>query len=108
EAAQLCGQVLEMDPQNATAHSLMGDVYENHGNLTEALRWYDMALALNPRSEADAAKKARVQELLEARQRRAEWQAAVQAPQPAVAARALVRETILRSVTIAGAAVCAI
>lgn len=108
EAAHLCGQVLEMDPQNATAHSLMGDVYENHGNLNEALRWYDMALALNPCSEADAAKKARVQELLEARQRRAEWQAALQARQPAVSARALVREAILRVTTIVLSAVCAI
>src|SRR5438874_11947086 len=70
EAAALCAEALRLEPDNASAHSLLGDIHENRGNLEEAIHWYDLALALNPQSEADAAKRARVQELLEARRRR--------------------------------------
>ena len=76
EAASLCAEALRLDPRNASAHSLLGDIHENQGNLEEALHWYALALELHPGSDADTAKSARVQELLEARQRRAEWQAA--------------------------------
>src|SRR5262245_37138560 len=82
EAANLCLEVLRLEPRNASAHSLLGDIYENQGTLEAAIHWYDLALGLNPGSEADGAKKARAQELLEARQRRAEWQAAIQRRTP--------------------------
>jgi tetratricopeptide (TPR) repeat protein len=108
EAAELCLEVLRLEPRNPSAHSLLGDVYENQGNLAEAIHWYDLALALSPGSEADAAKKARAQELLEARQRRAEWQAAIQRRSPVIGPGAVLRETVLRIVAIVGAAVCAI
>jgi hypothetical protein len=108
EAASLCAEALRLDPKNASAHSLLGDIHENQGNLEEALHWYALALELHPGSEADIAKSARVQELLEARQRRAEWQAVIHRTGPAPGTAALVREAFLRVVLILGAAVCAI
>lgn len=67
-AAEVCAQVLRLDAQNAAAHSLLGEIYDNQGHLERAIRWYEEALELNPESVADRAKLARAQELLQARQ----------------------------------------
>jgi len=107
EAASLCAEVLRLEPGNASAHSLLGDIHENQGNLEEAVHWYDLALSLNPQSEADTAKRSRVQELLEARRRRAEWQAAIQSRGRAPGAAGALRETVQRIVMVALSAVCA-
>jgi len=107
EAAALCAEVLRLEPGNASAHSLLGDIHENQGHLEEAIHWYDLALGLNRRSEADSAKRARVQELLEARRRRAEWQAAIRSAERPPGWGAALRETVLRILAVAGAAVCA-
>jgi tetratricopeptide (TPR) repeat protein len=108
EAAAACAEVLRTEPDNPSAHSLMGDIYENQGQLEQAIHWYDLALSLNPQSEADAAKKGRVQELLEARQRRADWQAAVRGREVRPGDGPLLREAIQRVIAVVGAAVCAI
>lgn len=108
EAAALCAEVLRLEPGSASAYSLLGDIHENQGNLEEAIHWYDLALRVNPRSEADVAKKGRAQELLEARQRRAEWQAAVQRERVRPGAQALMREAVQRVIAIAGAALCGV
>src|SRR3954471_23342550 len=72
-AAELCAEVLRTDPRNPTAHSLLGDIYQDQGRPEEAQHWYQLALEMNPGSEADQAKLTRAEETLEARRQRAEW-----------------------------------
>ncbi len=42
-ALELCIAVLKAEPENATAHSLLGDIYREQGRLEDAARWYRMA-----------------------------------------------------------------
>lgn len=70
EAAEQCAEVLRRHPTSASAHSLLGDIYENQGRLAEAIHWYQLALELNPDSVADQAKLARAAELQRARMAR--------------------------------------
>jgi hypothetical protein len=56
EAIALCTRVLRLDPANATAHSLMGDIHRDEGNFREALGWFKLAVQLNPDSHADLKK----------------------------------------------------
>jgi hypothetical protein len=67
EAVQQCVEALQRQPANASAHSLLGDIYENRGRLEDAIHWYQVALELSPTSAADRSKLARARELLEAR-----------------------------------------
>jgi Tetratricopeptide repeat len=69
EAVQRCAEALQQQPSNASAHSLLGDIYENRGRLEEAIQWYQLALDLDPASAADQAKLARARERLAARGR---------------------------------------
>ncbi len=48
KATDTCIQVLKADPANATAHSLLGDIYREQGKTEDALRWYQMAVELKP------------------------------------------------------------
>jgi tetratricopeptide (TPR) repeat protein len=93
-AAEQCAQVMRLDPQNAAAHSLLGEIYDNQGHLERAIRWYEEALELNPKSVADRAKLARAQELLQARQQ----------PRPSAARSA--GFSWLRVAGVAGAVIC--
>lgn len=108
EAASLCMRVLQGDPRNASAHSLLGDIYENQGRIEDAIEWYRRALALSPGNEADAAKLARAQELLEARRQRAEWQAVIEGRDQPLLARSAMRESAQNVVMVVGAAVIGI
>lgn len=56
-----CINALRIDPDNVTAHSLIGDIYRSQGKVDEALRWYRLALDISPNSMRD---KARVDELI--------------------------------------------
>jgi tetratricopeptide (TPR) repeat protein len=69
EAVERCTEVLRLDPHNAAAHSLLGDIYENQGRLDKSSHWYQLALEQNPESIADQAKLARVKELQAVRRR---------------------------------------
>ncbi len=51
-----CSEVLGLDPENATAHSLMGDILRDQGRVDDAIEWYKLALDHNPSSEADRRK----------------------------------------------------
>jgi hypothetical protein len=51
-----CSEVLQLDPENATAHSLMGDILRDQGRVDDAIEWYKLALDHNPGSEADRKK----------------------------------------------------
>ena len=55
-AIDLCTEALEIEPQNADVHSLLGDIYKAMDNPAEAARWYQMALDINPDSKPDQAK----------------------------------------------------
>lgn len=55
EATECCIAVLQSDPGSQTAHSLLGDIYRDQGLLDDAIRWYRMALELEP-NVSDAAK----------------------------------------------------
>src|SRR5690349_7663156 len=75
EAADQCAAVIRGDPSSATAHSLLGDIYQDQDRLEEARHWYRQALELNPAGSGEKAKLARVEEALEARTRKAEYEA---------------------------------
>lgn len=108
EAADQCAEVLRIDPRNATAHSLLGDIYQDQGRPRDARHWYQLALEMNPASTADRAKLARSDETLEARRQRAEWEAVIEGRAQPIATSLAVRESVQRIVALAGAAVCGI
>jgi len=108
EASEECTRVLERAPGNATAHSLLGDLYLDQGRVEEARHWYQLAIEFNPQSEADRARLARAEELLEARRQRAQWEAVIQGRSQPVSTHLLVRESVQRILAIAGLSVCGI
>jgi hypothetical protein len=108
EAADLCAQVIHANAKNPTAHSLLGDIYQDQGQTEEARHWYQLALELNPASRADRAKLALTEEMLEARSQRAEWEAVIEGRAQPVATSLLVRESVQRVGALAGSALCAI
>lgn len=71
EAENKCVEVLRRYPNNPTAHSLLGDIYADQGRWEEAKEWYELALELNPSSQADKKKLERVNKILEERERQA-------------------------------------
>lgn len=56
EAIASCLMILKKYPNNATAHTLLGDIHAEMGELPQAVEWYEMALDLNPSSDADKKK----------------------------------------------------
>ena len=55
-ATAKCVEVLRKYPNNASAHSLLGDVYRDQGLYSEALGWYKLAIQLDPADIADRQK----------------------------------------------------
>ncbi|HLK61398.1 MAG TPA: hypothetical protein VKU00_32915 [Chthonomonadaceae bacterium] len=55
EATEQCIGILRSDPGNQAAHSLLGDIYRDQGKGDDAIRWYQMAVDLQPNA-ADEAK----------------------------------------------------
>ncbi|MGV3720173.1 MAG: tetratricopeptide repeat protein [Actinomycetota bacterium] len=108
QAAEQCAEVLRLDPSNATAHSLLGDIYQDQGRPDQARHWYQLALELNPASVGDRAKVSRAEEALEARSQRAEWEAIIEGRSQPVATSLLVRESLQRVGALAGVALCGI
>jgi hypothetical protein len=56
---------MTLEPDNGSVMSLLGDIYENQGKLSEAIQWYRMALDANPDSPADKMKLSNALSLLE-------------------------------------------
>jgi len=52
-ARRLCRQALAIDPDNTTAHSLMGLLYEREGRAVEAASEFEHVVEVNPESEAE-------------------------------------------------------
>lgn len=65
EAIALCVRAMADYPKSVAVHSLLGDIYENQGLKIEAIRWYRLALALNPQSQADNAKLSQLVNIVE-------------------------------------------
>lgn len=55
-ASTLCEQALKLSPDSASAHSLLGQIYEQQGETAKAVREFEMVLAHNPASIADRVK----------------------------------------------------
>ncbi|MFM9873868.1 MAG: tetratricopeptide repeat protein [Fimbriimonadaceae bacterium] len=49
-AIDQCLKVLREYPNNVTAHSLLGEIYMEHGELKQASEWFEMALDLDPKA----------------------------------------------------------
>ncbi len=108
EAANHCIEVLRLEPGNPTAHSLLGDIYQDQGQPEQARHWYHLALEMNPQSTADRAKLARAEEALEARSQKAEWEAIIEGRSEPIGTKLLVRESVQRIVAVAGTTVCSV
>lgn len=68
EARSICLSILKRYPGNLTAHTLLGDIHAEAGELTQAAEWYEMALEIAPDSAADRAKLEQVKERLAERE----------------------------------------
>lgn len=55
-ASTLCEQALKLSPDSASAHSLLGQIYEQQGETAKAIREFEMVLEHNPASIADRVK----------------------------------------------------
>ena len=51
-----CSEVLRREPENAEAHSILGDIARDGGDDQDAIQWYKMALDLNPGNATDRKK----------------------------------------------------
>ena len=67
-AVDQCLSVLKRAPEDPDAHTLIGDIYAEQGDLGQAAQWYELALDLNPESAADRQKLAYVQQRIRDRE----------------------------------------
>jgi hypothetical protein len=51
-----CSEVLQLDPENATACSILGSIARDQGRLRDAIQWYRMALEREPGNLSDRKK----------------------------------------------------
>lgn len=61
-AIDQCLTILKRYPNNGTAHTLLGDIYAEQGDLEQSSQWFEMALDLRPESENDQRKLESVQQ----------------------------------------------
>ena len=55
-AAQMCKQVLQLDPRNARACAMLGDIYRAQGKNGAAIKYYTLAVQHNP-ADSESEKK---------------------------------------------------
>jgi len=67
-AIEQCLSVLKRAPEDPDAHTLIGDIYAEQGNLGQAAQWYELALDLNPESAPDRQKLTYVQQRINDRE----------------------------------------
>lgn len=68
EAIDVSLGILRKYPNNATAHTLLGDIYSELDDLKQAAEWYEMAIDLNPDSASDQLKLQKVRERMATQQ----------------------------------------
>lgn len=56
QARSICLAILRRFPNNATAHTLLGDICNEEDDLRHAAEWYEMALDLEPENTVDRKK----------------------------------------------------
>jgi tetratricopeptide (TPR) repeat protein len=49
-AVDQCLSILKRMPEDLDAHTLIGDIYSESGDLVQAAQWYELALEVDPRS----------------------------------------------------------
>jgi tetratricopeptide (TPR) repeat protein len=64
-ATTKCVEILRRYPNNAPAHSLLGDIYRDRGEYSDALGWYELALQIDPANAADREKIQRIRDDLQ-------------------------------------------
>lgn len=69
DAIQVCLGILKKYPNNATAHTLLGDIHAEMNELAQAAEWYEMALDLSPNSDADKQKLMSVRKRIQDREK---------------------------------------
>ncbi|HRI43277.1 MAG TPA: tetratricopeptide repeat protein [Fimbriimonadaceae bacterium] len=69
-ARDTCLSLLKRYPGNVDAHTLLGDIEAEEGDLVHAAQWYEMALDLRPESEADARKLEAIRQRIQDREAR--------------------------------------
>lgn len=108
EAEAECAAVIRRQPDDPTAHSLLGDIYLDQGRIADAERWYQLALDIDPGRVADRRRLQRAGELLAARRTRSDWEEALRTGQANVAGPLLLREAVQRVAAIVGFGACAV
>ncbi|QYK54608.1 MAG: tetratricopeptide repeat protein [Fimbriimonadaceae bacterium] len=68
DAIDTCLKILRNYPNNATAHSLLGEIYMEHGELKQAAEWFEMALDLDPNATREKMLLKKVQDQLNAKE----------------------------------------
>lgn len=68
EAVMVAESVLEVDPSNADALSLLGDIYEKDGQIAEALETYERVCEIRPDSAIDRIRLAHLRKLMAAQE----------------------------------------
>ncbi|MGQ9456466.1 MAG: J domain-containing protein [Armatimonadota bacterium] len=66
EAAEHCRNALELDPHNATAFAMLGDIFRAQGKINQAIKYYSYAIQYNP---ADRDTERKLDRLIEKRVR---------------------------------------
>ena len=51
-AVDQCLSILKRMPEDLDAHTLIGDIYSESGDLAQAAQWYELAIDFDPRSVA--------------------------------------------------------
>lgn len=64
DALNQCIEIMRRDPKNPSLPSLLGDIYSERGELEEALRWYRIAVDLNPNKTEELKKLEKIQQKL--------------------------------------------
>jgi len=67
-AIDQCLSLLKRSPDDPDAHTLIGDIYAEQGDLGQAAQWYELALDLNPGSTQDQQKLTYVQQRIKERE----------------------------------------
>lgn len=68
DAIDTCLKILRNYPNNSTAHSLLGEIYMEHGELKQAAEWFEMALDLDPNANREKLLLKKVQDQINAKQ----------------------------------------
>ncbi|MBI2844475.1 MAG: tetratricopeptide repeat protein [Armatimonadetes bacterium] len=104
-AVDKCTEALQTEPDDPEVHALLGDIYDDQGNIEEAARWYQMAVDLRPGFAVDEARLSRARSQL-VRSKRKEREAVTTGRWPQFLFRGSRLDTIIRYVVlISGAAV---